>query len=157
MSDTTTQAETQNVAALQRDWIFEWDKAEGPDPREFRTVFDRYYDFDTDVILFDEADPQRRTFRSVAEYGEAFWPTFMTMQSAVHAIAEGPEVLVSGDFASGWMIFIAILKAADGEVTSVRCRNSHVWRRTEDRDWHIVRDQTIVEPIPHEEAVRYFD
>jgi ketosteroid isomerase-like protein len=157
MSDTTTQAETDHVAALQREWIFAWDKAEGPDLREFRAVFDRFYDFDADVILFDEADPQRRTFRTVHEYGEAFWPTFTAMRSATHAIAEGPDVLVLGDLASGWMTFIAILTAADGKTTSLLCRNSLVWRRTEDRDWHIVRDQTVVEPLPHEEAVRYFD
>ncbi|MGW4033425.1 hypothetical protein ACWEFL_29705 [Streptomyces sp. NPDC004838] len=156
MPDTTTHAEARIVAALQRDWIFEWDKAEGPDTREFRTAFDRFYDFDAEVILFDEADPERRTFRTVREYGEAFWPMFMTMRSAEHAIAEGPEVLVSGDFASGWMIFIAILTAADGKKTTLLCRNSLVWRRTEDHDWHIVRDQTIVEPISHEEALRYF-
>ncbi|MEU9608480.1 hypothetical protein [Streptomyces sp. NPDC048057] len=157
MSDTKRQADVREVAALQRDWIFEWDKKEGSAPREFRTVFDRFYDFDADVVLFDEADPQRRTFRSVDAYGQAFWPTFMTMRSAAHAIPEGPDVLVSGDLAAGRMVFLAILTAADGTVTCLKCRNSLVWRRTTDRDWHIVRDQTVVEPLPREEALRHFD
>ncbi len=157
MSDTTTRSAERTIADLQREWIFAWDKAEGSAPREFRTVFGRFYDFDADVILFDEADPERRTFRSVPEYAEAFWPAFTAMRSAAHAVPEGPEVLVSGELACGRMVFIAMLTAPDGEVTCLKCHNSLVWQRTEKRDWHIVRDQTAVEALPYEEAVRYFD
>ncbi|GAA2281256.1 hypothetical protein GCM10010145_60570 [Streptomyces ruber] len=156
MSDTTARTETRTIAALQRDWILAWDKEEGAAPRAFRTVFDRFYDFDADVILFDEADPQRRTFRSVSAYAEAFWPAFTAMRSAAHAIPEEPDVLVSGDLAAGRMVFVAVLTSADGEVTCLKCHNSLVWRRTGERDWHIVRDQTAVEPLSYEEAVRYF-
>lgn len=148
--------DTQIVAALQRDWIFEWDRAEGAPPRDFRTVFARFYDFDADVILFDEADPQRRTFRRVQDYADAFWPGFTALRSAAHAIAAEPEVLVSGDLAAGRMIFIAVLTAADGATTYLECHNSLVWQRTATRDWHIVRDQTAVSPLPRDQALAHF-
>ena len=144
------------VAALQRDWIFEWDKAEGSAPRDFRTVFARYYDFDADVLLFDEADQQRRTFRTVQDYADAFWPGFMALRSARHAIAAEPEVLVSGDLAAGRMVFIAVLTTTEGETSYLECHNSQVWQRTPGHDWHIVRDQTAVEPLPRERALAYF-
>ncbi|MCK6066391.1 MULTISPECIES: hypothetical protein [Microbacterium] len=64
------------VAALQREWIFGWDRVEGDPLRAFADVFGRYYDFDADVLLFDDADPERRTHRRVADYADAFWPTF---------------------------------------------------------------------------------
>ncbi|GAB7052316.1 YybH family protein [Catenuloplanes indicus] len=146
----------QTVAALQREWIFGWDRVEGVPPRDFHDVFGRFYDMDADVILFDEADPRRRTFRTVQDYADAFWPGFQALRSAAHAIESEPEVLVSGDLAASRMIFIAVLTGTDGETTHLRCHNSLVWRRTSDRDWHIVRDQTAVAPIPAGEAMSFF-
>ncbi len=61
----------ETVAALQRAWIHGWDVEEGAPPRTFADVFGSYYDFGADVLLFDEADPRRRTFRTVQEYAEA--------------------------------------------------------------------------------------
>jgi ketosteroid isomerase-like protein len=144
------------VAALHREWIFGWDIEEGAAPREFSEVFGRFYDFGADVILYDEADAQHRTFRRVQDYADAFWPGFTALRSAAHAVEEEPEALVSGDLAATRMVFIAVLTAADGTVTSLRCPSSQVWRRTADRDWHIVRDQTAIHPLPLAEAERFF-
>lgn len=152
----TIDTDARTVVALQHDWIFGWDKPEGSAPREFREVFRRFYDFDADVIFFDEADPQGRVFRSVQDYADAFWPTFMGLRSAVHAVAEEPDVLVSGDLAAGRMVFIAVLTTRDGEVSHLRCQNSLVWQRAGGSGWHIVRDQTVVRPMPREEAEAYF-
>ncbi|MDR7274296.1 hypothetical protein [Catenuloplanes atrovinosus] len=154
MDEQRTAAET--VARLQREWIFGWDVAEGDPPRAFDDVFGRFYDLGADVILFDEADAERRTFRAVGDYADAFWPAFQRLRSAAHAIEEEPEVLVSGDLAAGRMVFLAALTGADGGTTYLRCHNSLVWRRTADRDWHIVRDQTAVAPMPADEAARHF-
>jgi len=140
------------VAALQREWIFGWDRVEGDPLRAFADVFGRYYDFDADVLLFDDADPERRTHRRVADYADAFWPTFSALRSARHAIAEEPEVLVSGDLAAARMVFVAVLVSAEGEATRLRCYNSQVWGRTDASGWHILRDQTAIYPISQAEA-----
>ncbi len=108
------------------------------------------------MIFFDEADPELRTFRRVQDYADAFWPGFQALRRADHAIEAEPEVIVSGDLAAGRMVFIAVLTTAEGETTHLRCLNSLVWRRTADRDWHIVRDQTAVLPIPAEQALSHF-
>jgi ketosteroid isomerase-like protein len=149
-------ASAREVAALQRDWIFGWDRVEGEPARAFEEVFGRYYDFDADVLLFDDADPERRTHRRVADYADAFWPTFSALRSARHAIAEEPEVLVSGDLAAARMVFIAELIGGNGEVTRLRCYNSQVWRRADAAGWHIVRDQTAIYPISEAEVESFF-
>jgi ketosteroid isomerase-like protein len=155
-TETTPRTDAETVAALQRAWIFGWDKTEGVDLPPFADVFGRYYDFDADVIFFDDADPERRVFRRVGDYADAFWPTFSGFRSAKHAIAEEPAVLVSGDLAAGRMVFIAVLTLADGTVNHLSCQNSHVWQRDAAGDWHIVRDQTTIAPIDADEAEAFF-
>lgn len=152
----TVRDDEQEIAALQRDWILGWDKAEGETLRPFREVMDRYYDFDAPVILFDDYDPRRRVFRTVQDYADAFWPTFSQMRSAAHAIEIAPEVIVDGDLATARMVFIAILTQADGSVVATRATNSQVWRRTDSLGWRIVRDHTGVESMPIDEARRAF-
>jgi ketosteroid isomerase-like protein len=158
---TTTHVRTpreaaQEVAALQQAWILGWDKTENEALRPFREVLDRYYDFGAPVILFDDFDPQRREFRTVQDYADAFWPGFAQLRSAAHAIEAPPEVVVEGDLAATRMVFIAVLTEPDGTVVANRATNSQVWRRTEGLGWRIVRDHTGVEAIPVDEARRAF-
>lgn len=148
----------QAVAELHEHWIHGWDKQEGVPLRPFDEVFARCYDLDPDaeVILHDEADPERRTFRRVRDYADAFWPIFGAMRSAEHAIPEPPEVIVSGDLAVSRMAFVAVLTAADGTVTRLLCPSSHVWRRTDALGWRILRDQTAIVPIGEAQAASAF-
>ncbi|SDH66029.1 Cif family virulence factor [Agrococcus jejuensis] len=147
---TVTASDATEVAERQRAWIHGWDRIEGAPEQPFEAVFAPHHDMDADVILFDDADPQRRVFRRVADYADAFWPTFQALRSARHAIPEGPDVIVSGDLAVARMAFVAELVPHEGEPTRLRCQTSHVWRRTAERDWHVVRDQTACEPIAAE-------
>lgn len=150
--ETTTRADEQEVAALQQSWILGWDKAEGVPLPAFPEVLGRYYDLDAPVILFDDFDPQRRIFRRVQDYAEAFWPGFSQMRSAAHAVETRPQVIVEGDLAATQMVFIALLTQPDGAVVATRATSSQVWRRTEDLGWRIARDHTGVEVIPVDEA-----
>ena len=156
ITDAGTGVDDQAVAALQQEWIFGWDKTENEPLRPFREVFDRYYDFDAPVILYDDFDPQRRVFRTVQDYADAFWPGFSQLRAAAHAIETPPEVIVEGDLAATRMVFIAILTQPDGTVVANRATNSQVWRRTEGLGWRIARDHTGVDMIPVEEAQRAF-
>jgi ketosteroid isomerase-like protein len=141
------------VAALQRRWIFERDRAEGDPDVDFDADLAHYYDGDDD-ILFDDFDPQRRVLRSAVEYGKVFGPAFNQVRAAEHVIEQAPEVIVSGDLAATQMVFIARLTTGDGTVSATRAVNSQVWRKgTHDR-WGIVRDHTSVERIPVDEADR---
>jgi ketosteroid isomerase-like protein len=155
-STTSNATDVDAVVRLQTRWIHGWDKVEDQPLPDFREVFADFYDFDADVIFFDDADPQRRVFRTVEDYAQAFWPMFSELRSAAHAVPEAPEVIVDADLAVGRMVFIAALTSTDGTTTNLRAYNSLVWRRTEARDWHIVRDQTTVEPVPADEAGRAF-
>ncbi len=147
-----TASDEQTVASLQVDWIMGWDKVADQALPPFDEVFGRFYDFDAPVILFDDADSQRRVFRSVRAYADAFWPGFSSLKSAEHSIEAEPEVLVDGNLAATTMVFLAILTQEDGTVVANRCLNSQVWRRGKDQQWRIVRDHTGVEGIPVEEA-----
>ncbi|NYI98584.1 ketosteroid isomerase-like protein [Streptomonospora nanhaiensis] len=141
------------VARLHREWIHRWDRREGDPEFDFTTVFADFYDFEADdVILFDDADPERRVFRDAAAFGRAFAPMFAALRRAEHAVEEGPEVLVSDRLAASRMVFVARLTAADGAVSALRALNSQVWRRGDDGRWRIVRDQTAVHPVDLHEA-----
>ncbi len=151
MTDDTRRTDASTVARLQRAWILRWDK--GPDDilPPFRDLFGDLYDFDAPVILFDDFDPQRRVFRSVQEYADAFWPTFQGFRSARHAIEVEPEVAVDGDLAVTRMVFLAVLEHADGTRVANRATNSQVWTRSPS-GWVISRDHTGVAPVAPAEA-----
>ncbi|MBQ1050129.1 DUF4440 domain-containing protein [Micromonospora sp. C51] len=148
--------DVEEVAALQQEWILGWDKRENETLRPFREVFDRYYDFDAPVILYDDFDPQRRVFRAVRDYAAAFWPGFAQLRSAAHAIETPPEVIVEGNLAATRMVFIAVLAQPDGTVVATRATNSQVWRRIDGMGWRIVRDHTSVDAITVDEAMAVF-
>jgi ketosteroid isomerase-like protein len=146
----------QEVASLQVEWIMGWNKEADQTLPPFEEALGRFYDFDSPVILFDDYDPQRRVFRTVQEYADAFWPGFSQLRSAEHAIETAPDVLVAEDLAATTMVFLAILTQSDGTAVANRCTNSQVWRRGTDQRWRIARDHTGVEAIPVDEARRAF-
>ncbi|MFC3996101.1 hypothetical protein ACFOVU_09265 [Nocardiopsis sediminis] len=140
---TTERDDVEAVAAQHREWIFLWDRDENDGDFDFDTRFADQYDFaGDDVILFDNADPERRVLRDAREFGRVFGPAFTALRRAEHVIEEQPEVIVSGGLAATRMVFLAWLTAADGVMTEVRAVNSQVRRRDARGRWLIVRDQT---------------
>lgn len=136
------------VRRLQQEWILRWDRRPDEPSSAFPETFSDLYDWSSDdVLLQDEFDPEHRTFHTASAYGEAFWPGFMAMQAAEHAIEEAPQVITHGDLAASRFVFIARLTTADGTVLANRCTTSQIWRRNEDHQWRIVRDQTMVAPM----------
>jgi DNA-directed RNA polymerase specialized sigma24 family protein/ketosteroid isomerase-like protein len=142
------------VGRLQQEWILRWDREPGDPTTEFEEVFADLYDWSgDDVLLQDEFDPDKRAFDSARAYGETFWPQFMTLEACEHAIEERPRVIVEGTLAVSRFVFIARLHLKDGSVLGNRCTTSQVWRNSAG-EWRIVRDQTMVVPMPPEEAER---
>jgi ketosteroid isomerase-like protein len=141
------------VSRLQQEWILRWDREPGDPTTAFEEVFADLYDWSSDdVLLQDEFDPEKRAFDSARAYGETFWPQFMQLAACEHAIEEPPRVMVEGPLAASRFGFIARLTFGDGSVEANRCTTSQVWRRDLDGRWRIVRDLTMVVPMPAEEA-----
>lgn len=136
------------IASLQRRWILEgWEKHTGED-FDFRDKVGQFYDWDNPATsLHDTFDPQLRVAHSPQEWAEAFETPFQAMRSALHAVTDEPDVLVSGDVASATFQFCARLEAADGEVTGALCRASHVWGLKDGR-WTIIREHTSCQLVP---------
>lgn len=150
---TDTRTDRDTVARLQQEWIFRWDRQPGQPTTSFEDTFADLYDWSgDDVLLQDEFDPEQRSFDSARAYGEAFWPGFLSMRSAEHAIEEAPRVIVHGTLAASRFVFLARLVTADGTVLTNRCTTSQIWRKDLEGRWRIVRDQTMVvamsEPDP---------
>ncbi|WP_449397227.1 nuclear transport factor 2 family protein [Devosia riboflavina] len=139
-------ADTQNaklaVADLQRQWILEgWEKQPG-EHWTFDGKVGHFYDWDNSATsLHDTFDPQLRVARSPKEWADAFEPSFAGMNSALHAVTDEPDVLVSGDIASATFEFCVRLEAGDSKVTGAICRTSHVWGFKNGK-WTIIREHT---------------
>ncbi len=73
------------------------------------------------------------------------------MNSALHAVIDEPDVLVSGDIASATFEFCARLEAGDGKLMGTVCRTSHVWGLKNGR-WAIIREHTSCRVVPLEEV-----
>ena len=142
----------QTVGQLQRRWILEgWEKQPG-ERFVFKDKVGHFYGWDHHVTsLHDTFDPQLRVAHSPHEWAEAFETSFDSMQSALHAVTDEPDILVSGDMASATFEFCARLEAADGKVTGAVCRTSHVWG-LKDGQWTIIREHTSCRVVPLEEV-----
>ena len=142
----------QAVADLQRRWILEgWEKQPG-ERWTFNDKVGRFYDWENGATsLHDTFDAQLRVARSPKEWAEAFEPSFAGMNSALHAVTDEPDVLVSGDIASANFEFCVRLEARDGKVTGAVCRTSHIWG-LKDGKWAIIREHTSCRVVPLEEV-----
>lgn len=139
------------VGALHRDWVFGWERNPGDAPFSFRDAQGARYDRNSDgVVLYDDFDPRHRVARSAEEYAAIWEPAFRDLRLAHHRVAAGPEVLVSGDLAASWLVFVARLETADGTVTGIRTTTSLVWRRTSD-GWKVVREHNSSAVLPPDE------
>lgn len=146
--DASTDAET--VRRQHLDWIFAFDRDRGAGYWDLRAELGRFYDWDVETRLYDDVDPEHRTARSAEEYRAIWEPAFNGVEFGEHRIAEGPDVRVSGDMATSWLVFIAYLEVSDGTVVRVRSNNFLEWERFPD-GWKIVRDHTSSQHISEEE------
>ncbi len=147
---TSKSADATAVAALHREWILVgWERKVGDGPLDFRQKLGKYYNWSSsDVLLYDDFDPQRRVVRSPAAYGAIWEPPFSALRSAEHRVVSGPSVLVSGDLATSTLEFAARLTDKEGKETGIRTFSSLVWRSTAE-GWKIVREHnssTVLSP-----------
>lgn len=91
-----------------------------------------------------------RLARSAEEYRAIWEPAFNGVEFGEHRIAEGPDVWVSGDMATSWLVFIAYLEVSECTVVRVRSNNFLEWERFPD-GCKIVRDHTSSQHISEEE------
>jgi ketosteroid isomerase-like protein len=146
--DPATDVET--IRRQHIEWIFHFDREHGAGHWDLEAELGRFYDWETETRLYDDMDPEHRTARSAQEYRSIWEPTFNTLQFAEHRIAEGPDVRVSVDMATSWLVFIAALVTADGARVRLRSNNFLEWQRFAD-GWKIVRDHTSSQHISEEE------
>ncbi len=137
------------VAALHRNWILTgWEYQASDGLFNFRQKLGAYYDFSlSDVVLYDDFDPQHRIVRSAAAYGAVWEPNFAALRSAHHGVALGPFVTYSGELATSTLQFVARLEKKDGSVTGIRTLSSLVWRRGA-TGWKIIQEHNSSVIIP---------
>lgn len=130
-----------SVTALHREWILVgWEKQAGDPPFDFKARLGKYYDWSaTDMLLYDDFDPQYRVAKDPAEYGAIWTPPFTALKSARHAVIDGPDIVAGDGMVASTLEFAARLEEADGKVTGIRTRSSLVWRCSAD-GWKIVRE-----------------
>ncbi len=142
-----------SVSALSREWILVgWERKAGDGPLNFREKLGRFYDWSaSDVVLYDDFDPQHRVVRSPAEYGAIWEPGFSALKTAHHRLLSGPFVLASGNLAVATFQWAARLEGRDGKVTGLRSFSTLTWRCTGD-DWKIVREHNSSVVLPADQV-----
>lgn len=107
---------------------------------DFRRQLEPYYDWEgSDVILHDNADPQRTIARSAAQYA-AIWDTSLTTLVALNnTIDDGPHITVSGDLSVVDVCFSTTFEFANGHVDIAPTRSTLALRRKGQR-WNIFRE-----------------
>ena len=135
------------------DTIRSFDREHGAGYWDLEEELGRFYDWNGPTRLYDDMDPQHRLARTPAEYRGIWEPTFNSLQFAEHRVEDGPDVIVSGDLASSWLVFIALLITEDGTRVRLRSTNTLVWQRRAG-GWTIVRDHTSSQHIGEDELQR---
>ncbi|ANF57600.1 nuclear transport factor 2 family protein [Halotalea alkalilenta] len=136
---------------LHREWIMVgWEKHRG-DSFDFRERLGHLYHWDSsDVVLYDNYDPQHRVGRSASEWASLWTGPFNELREARHSVMDGPDVIDGGRLAASTLEFAARLETAQGEIIGNRARTSLVWECTSD-GWKIVREHTSVRLVSREE------
>lgn len=141
---------------LHRAWILQgWEYHPGDPQFGFREKLGRFYDWSaSDVVLFDDFDPQRRVARTAAAYGAIWEPIFRGNRSARHTVSDGPDVATgTGDLAASSLEFTALIEPTDGKPVGIRTRSDLVWR-CRPAGWKIMREHNSSKIIPVLEAER---
>ncbi|ABK72226.1 nuclear transport factor 2 family protein [Mycolicibacterium smegmatis] len=136
-------AATETLAGLRAfvsQWVTDGWHLERGETFNFRRLLDSFYDWDSaDVLLHDNADPDRALCRSAASYA-AIWDRTLTKLVALdNTIIDGPHVAVSGDLAVADVCFRSRFEFDNGDVEVVPTRSSLALRRHGNR-WCIFRE-----------------
>jgi hypothetical protein len=68
------------VAERHGQWILNWDRKTPGERWDFDEKFGHFYDYKaTDMVLYDDFDPQYRVARSPGEYSAIWSPPFKTL------------------------------------------------------------------------------
>ncbi len=150
--------EAGELATLHRRWILEgWEKRPGDGSWTFREKLGEFYDRSGDrLALYDTFDPQHRVARSAADYAAMFEQPFQSMRSALHAVTDGPDVVMPPEVAPGALAgstleFAARLEAGDGRLTGIYARSNLLWRH-DGKGWRIVQEHNSTRVVPVEEV-----
>jgi len=139
-TNTELATDKSEINRLHSDWVFGWERSDGDGPFSFGETFAQYYDWDsTDVLLYDDFDPQHRVAASALGYGAIWEPIFNTVRNANHVIADGPHAVLSADLAASSLVFLARIEPLTGDISLIRTTTALVWRRTTD-GWRIIRE-----------------
>lgn len=128
------------LRALVFRWVTDGWHLEHGETFDFRRLLESYYDWDSaDVLLHDNADPDRALCRSAASYA-ALWDRALTTLVALdNNVIDGPHVAMSGDLAVADVCFRSRFEFDNGDVDVVPTRSSLALRRKGNR-WVIFRE-----------------
>ncbi|AMO61356.1 Uncharacterised protein [Mycolicibacterium phlei] len=128
------------VRALVTRWVTDGWHLERGQRFEFRRLLEDYYDWEsTDVVLHDNADPDRTLAHSASEYAAVWDQALATLVVLDNSIIEGPHVTVSGDLAVADVCFRTRFEFRDGTVDVVPTRSTLALRRS-GGSWRIFRE-----------------
>lgn len=138
--DQDAPADVTEITTLVTRWVTRGWHLERGQSFDFRGLLTDYYDWDSkDVILHDNADPQRTVARSAAEYA-AIWDTSLaTLVELSNTVDDGPHVSVFGDLAVVDVCFSSRFEFDNGHVDVAPTRSSLALRRKGQR-WRIFRE-----------------
>lgn len=110
------------------------------DTFDFYAQLRHFYDWEsTDVLLHDNADPDRTIARSAADYAAIWDRSLVTLTALSNTIDDGPHVAVSGDLAVVDVCFSSRFEFEGGNVEVAPTRSSLALRR-KGRHWLIFRE-----------------
>ncbi|GAA1659016.1 hypothetical protein MMUR_18430 [Mycolicibacterium murale] len=128
------------ISALVTDWVTRaWNLQPGQQWNSRRQLEDFYDWRGEDVILHDNADPQRTVARSAAEYAGIWDAALAALVQLENTIDDGPHVAVSGDLAVVDVCFTTRFSFGDGRVDVAPTRSTLALRR-EGHRWLIFRE-----------------
>ncbi len=154
MSTTQNPKSPEAVAERHIEWTFGWEQEPDSPEFDFATRFEHLYDFSGDsTIYYDDFDAEHRAFRSATVYGEAWQSAFRKLRSARHGIVTEPSVIIEGDLAVSYGVFVARIEPRDRDIVYIRTTSSLIWRFI-DGAWRIARDHTSSQILDSDEFER---
>jgi len=121
-------------------WVTDGWHLERGETFDFRRLLESYYDWDSaDVLLHDNADPDRALCRSAASYAVLWDRALTTLVALDNNVIDGPHVAMSGDLAVADVCFRSRFEFDNGDVDVVPTRSSLALRRKGNR-WVIFRE-----------------
>jgi len=115
-----------------------WSHKAGDPPFDFQSKVGFFYSRSpSDVILFDELDPNKTVHRSAESHG-AVWGKMLGGTNFTTSVIDGPHLVLSGDLAAATVIYRVNIQAADGVQTADVIGNFVLRKGAE--GWKIIRE-----------------